>query len=121
MEKNGQRSWLLGIYLVAAKTFGFEDKDKYGFDALMEFPPHTVESTSINSDINVLNKDYNGYIFSYDQVVKNIVRSPIPSKTYNTSMLSWDNTARKQDKSNVFHGFTLQDLINGWIIIRLPP
>ncbi|MDA8230316.1 MAG: glycoside hydrolase family 99-like domain-containing protein [Magnetospirillum sp.] len=97
-----------GLYLICAQTFGVRRPDELGFDASAEFPPHTVRSSDIREQLNLTNPDFRGYIFSYDQVVENAVREIEPDyKLFRTAMLSWDNTARKQDNSHIFHGFSL--------------
>ncbi|HGY9638930.1 TPA: glycoside hydrolase family 99-like domain-containing protein [Pseudomonas putida] len=96
------------IYLVCAQTFGIRDPKEFRFDAAMEFPPHTTLSHLINDQTTITNPNYSGNIFSYDQVVGNVVRSPEPDyKLFRTAMLSWDNTARKQNNSHTFHDFSL--------------
>ncbi|QWA29946.1 glycoside hydrolase family 99-like domain-containing protein [Pseudomonas sp. RC3H12] len=97
-----------GLYLICAQTFGIKDPEEFGFDAALEFPPHTTLSHLINEQLQVTNANYAGNIFSYEQVVGNVVRAAEPDyKLFRTAMLSWDNTARKQNNSHTFHGFSL--------------
>lgn len=97
-----------GLYLVAAQTFGIKSPEPFGFDASVEFPPHTVKSTDIRHQLNLSNEKFSGHIFSYQQAADNSIQYKEPDyKAFRTAMLSWDNTARKQDGSHVFHGFTL--------------
>lgn len=104
LEKNG----FPGLYLIAAQTFGIDSPEQFGFDASVEFPPHTVISDNIKSKLNIINKNFNGNIYDYNQVVDNAVKKIEPSyKLFRSLMLSWDNTARKQDSSHIFHGFSL--------------
>ncbi|MBA2923309.1 hypothetical protein G9Q84_10425 [Pseudomonas sp. P7] len=104
LEKNG----FPGLYLVCAQSFGIRSPDEFGFDASVEFPPHTVSSTDIRHELQMTNSEFGGHIFSYDQVVANAVASKEPDyKLFRASMLSWDNTARKQHNSHTFHGFSL--------------
>jgi lipopolysaccharide biosynthesis protein len=104
MVKNG----FPGIYLVCAQTFGIKSPEPFGFDASVEFPPHTVVSGDIQSEVSITNPEFTGHVFSYDQVVDNAVKSPEPEyKLFRAAMLSWDNTARKQNASHIFHGFSL--------------
>lgn len=96
-----------GIYLVGAQTFGFVDPKEYGFDAVMEFPPHTVKSELINESVEIINENFEGYIYNYESVVKNtFLEKPTPYKKFRTAMLGWDNSARKQNNSNIFHNFS---------------
>lgn len=104
LEKNG----FPGLYLVCAQSFGIKSPDEYGFDASVEFPPHTVSSTDVRHELNMINPDFNGNVFSYEQVVANAVAAKEPDyKLFRAAMLSWDNTARKQNNSHIFHGFSL--------------
>lgn len=104
LENNG----FPGLYLVCAQSFGIKSPEEFGFDASVEFPPHTVSSTDIRHELQMTNADFNGHIFSYDQVVANAVANKEPEyKLFRASMLSWDNTARKQYNSHTFHGFSL--------------
>lgn len=104
LEKNG----FPGLYLVCAQSFGIKSPDEFGFDASVEFPPHTVSSTDIRHELDMSNSDFNGHVFSYEQVVANAVASKEPDyKLFRAAMLSWDNTARKQNNSHIFHGFSL--------------
>lgn len=96
------------LYAVCCQTFGLKDPGVYGFEAAAEFPPHTIKSTDITDQLNISNKDFRGHIYSYDQVVENSVKNAEPAfKLFRTAMLSWDNTARKQNQSHIFHGFSL--------------
>ncbi|WP_321863710.1 glycoside hydrolase family 99-like domain-containing protein [Pseudomonas paraveronii] len=104
LENNG----FPGLYLVCAQSFGIKSPEEFGFDASVEFPPHTVSSTDVRHELQMSNTEFNGHIFSYDQVVANAVASKEPDyKLFRASMLSWDNTARKQHNSHTFHGFSL--------------
>lgn len=97
-----------GLYLVSAQTFGVKSPEPFGFDASVEFPPHTVESADIRDRLVLHNKNFTGHIYSYEQCVENAVRYKEPDyKTFRAAMLSWDNTARKQNASHIFHGFSL--------------
>lgn len=97
-----------GIYLVCAQTFGIKSPLKYGFDAAMEFPPHTAKSSEITSQTAITNTDFQGRVYDYNQVVRNAVKGEEENyKLFRTAMLSWDNTARKQNASHTFNHFSL--------------
>ncbi|MBC7490505.1 MAG: glycoside hydrolase family 99-like domain-containing protein [Glaciimonas sp.] len=103
------RNGLPGLYLVSAQTFGIYSPKEFDFDASVEFPPHNVRGTDVSHEVELVNPEFNGQIFSYDQWVANAVLKEEPDyKLYRTAMLSWDNTARKQNNSHIFHGFSLQ-------------
>jgi lipopolysaccharide biosynthesis protein len=97
-----------GLYLISAQSFGIRSPEVFDFDASVEFPPHTTHSSVIRNELELVNPEYHGPIYSYEQVVTNAVLSKEPDyKLYRTAMLSWDNTARKQNNSHMFHGFSL--------------
>ncbi|WP_346796476.1 glycoside hydrolase family 99-like domain-containing protein [Halomonas sp. Bachu 37] len=96
------------LYIVCAQTFGLKSPDEFGFDAAMEFPPHTANSREISDTKKINNKKYRGRIYDYEQVVENSIKTVEPDfKLFRTCMLSWDNTARKQDNSHIFSNFSL--------------
>lgn len=97
-----------GLYLISAQTFGISTPEPFEFDAAVEFHPHNSKSGNINNEVDIINPDYTGQIFSYDQVVENAIISKEPDyKLFRSAMLSWDNTARKKNNSHIFHGFSL--------------
>ncbi len=99
---------LPGLYLICAQTFGIKSPEAFGFDAAMEFPPHTACSRSVNDRVTISNPTFTGTVYDYEQVAENAVRAAEPEyKLFRSVMLSWDNTARKQDNSHIFHRFSL--------------
>lgn len=93
------------LFIIGVKTFGEEIPKKYGVDAAMEFPPHGIEPLIEINDIEVLNPNFNGYIYSYPEIVKGqryLFNNSIP--TFKTVSPGWDNTARKPNSSTIFHG-----------------
>ena len=76
----------------------------YGFDAIVEFPPHHVSApTEIPG--RLLNSSYVGRINDYQKIVTQYQEMEIPRYTkFRGVMPDWDNTARKQNHSNIFHG-----------------
>lgn len=97
-----------GIYLVCAQTFGVLDPADYGFDAAMEFPPHTVKRKDVVHKVVLNRSDFSGNIFDYKYIVEHELKKTEPDyKLFRTCMLSWDNTARRENSSNIFYGFDL--------------
>lgn len=98
-----------GLYIVCAQTFGHKDPREFGFDAAMEFPPHTVRSDDIAHHKDGLDLDFGGSIFDYEQAVANAVQqSEEEYKVFPTATLSWDNTARKGKKATVYSNFSMK-------------
>ena len=91
------------IYLCAAETYDTGDPSQYGFDALVEFPPHCVRTLGINPQFEITNPDFHGSIFDYRQVVVDLLERPDPGYVrHPTIMPGWDNTARRRDFAQVF-------------------
>jgi lipopolysaccharide biosynthesis protein/2-polyprenyl-3-methyl-5-hydroxy-6-metoxy-1,4-benzoquinol methylase len=104
-----------GIHLVCAQTYGIKDPAPYGFDAAIEFPPHNALSMENKIHKTMLNQEFTGSIFDYAKTVEEQCMKERPSyKCYETLMLSWDNTARKQNHSNIFSNFSL-DAYKDWL------
>jgi lipopolysaccharide biosynthesis protein len=104
---------LPGLHLVSTNAFGFKDYQNIGFDAIVEFPPHGIEAGNINSKIKLLNEDFVGNVYEYDNVIDYSLKrldsqseSEYAKGYYPTVMTAWDNSARKPGKGNVFHAAT---------------
>jgi lipopolysaccharide biosynthesis protein len=96
------------LYLISAQTFGIGSPEPFDFDAAVQFYPHNINPIDINNDVNIINPDYIGKIYSYDQLVANAIKHKEPDyKLFRSAMLSWDNTARKKNNSYIFHNFSL--------------
>ncbi|WP_193910855.1 glycoside hydrolase family 99-like domain-containing protein [Cellvibrio polysaccharolyticus] len=107
-QRKAREAGFPGLYLIGAQTFGFKNPKEFGFDASMEFPPHTVKSNKINDSLDIVNANFAGNIYDYEEVVRNsCTEKEFTYKCFRTAMLSWDNTARKQDNSHTFANFTL--------------
>ncbi len=93
------------LYLVAARSFNIKDPRAYGFDASLEFPPHEANSRILNGDIEFLNPDFEGNVYSYVDMVDSHLA--IDSNDYpiiKTVCPGWDNEARKPGKGHIFLG-----------------
>lgn len=97
-----------GIYLMAAQSFQIGDPTGMGFDAAVEFPPHGVPTTDIVAKLGNVRPDFRGHVVEYEQAADYAVsRAEVPYKLFRTAMLSWDNTARKQQGAYTFHNFSV--------------
>ena len=102
-----------GVYLIASNSFGFTDPKSIGFDALCEFPPHGIEAQAVDPSPVLLNKNFQGSIFNYSDVVDYSLNrlSKIKGKReganhFPTVMMGWDNEARKPGRGHSFIGAT---------------
>jgi GT2 family glycosyltransferase len=75
-----------------------------GFDASVEFPPHEI-GTSIPVPGPLTNPSFRGTVYDYEKAALAYMARPQPGYTrFRTVMPGWDNTARRQDTSDVFVG-----------------
>lgn len=105
------------LYLIAAQTFGFKDPRAYGFDAAVEFPPHTMPGCNYISDkIDIINPKFSGQIWDYDDFVESKqYLEKVPYKLFKAVTLGWDNTARRPNDASIFHGANPQNY-KKWLI-----
>ena len=91
------------LYLCAAKTYDTGDPADYGFDALVEFPPHNTRVLTVNLRLDITNPDFRGSIYDYREFVQEVLdRQDPPYVIHPTVMPGWDNTARRPNLANVF-------------------
>jgi lipopolysaccharide biosynthesis protein len=91
------------IYLCAAKTYDTDDPAKYGFDALVEFPPHQLQTPAVGDVLEVTNAQFSGTVIDYRQFVADRIARPLPGYTLHpTVMPGWDNTPRQPDRGLIF-------------------
>ena len=104
-----------GLYLISAQVFGVSSPKEFDFDASVEFSPLNAPGADISHALEIVNPNFKGHIYSYEQLVDNAVSIAEPDyKLFRTAILSWDNTARKQNNSQLFHGFSLR-LYRQWL------
>lgn len=90
-------------YLCVAKTHDTTDPRLYGFDAMVEFPPHAIRTLPVNQQLKFTNPAFSGFIYDYRHAVEDLLRRPdVPYVRHNTVMTGWDNTARRPDRANIF-------------------
>ena len=93
------------LYLIFGQTFGETDPRDVGFDAAVEFPPQFTQGTV--SPVETIPGSA-GNIFDYEALALSFCEQPSPPyKKFRGVTLGWDNTARRSDRGNVFHGFSL--------------
>jgi lipopolysaccharide biosynthesis protein len=91
------------LYLCAANTYDTGDPALYGFDALVEFPPHDARVLTVNLQVEITNPDFRGSIYDYREYVRDALERAEPEHvSHPTVMPAWDNTARRPDHANIF-------------------
>jgi lipopolysaccharide biosynthesis protein len=91
------------LYICAAKTYETAHPAQYGFDAIVEFPPHGLRTPTINARLEITNPDFDGQIIDYREfVVDCLARPEWPYVAHPTVMPGWDNTPRRRDNALTF-------------------
>jgi lipopolysaccharide biosynthesis protein len=89
-------------HLCAVQSFGIGDPREYGFDAAVEFPPHTRRAGISPNSLSGLHPDFRGYIEDYRMIVKMQTALKWPDYSlYRGVMPAWDNTPRRGDRSRI--------------------
>lgn len=90
---------ILKLHLICAMVHGNENYEKYGFDAGVQFPPHSPNCSNLTPQIDFYN-DHTGVAFDYADLAESYMdRSYNGQKVYRTVVPSWDNTARVQERA----------------------
>jgi len=92
------------LYLIAMDVFNFkEDPKSIGFDAVSEFPPNTLLVDEKSNIVEKFNPNFEGRIYDYGQLIHSMLsRRDVNFIRFKAVMPSWDNTARKKDRSTIF-------------------
>lgn len=99
-----KRAGMGDVYVCAAETFGMSDPAPYGFDAVVEFPPHGMEGPEERERAPNMNPNFTGRLFDFPLAANSMIHRPTPNyKMFRTVVPSWDNTPRKQNNSYIFH------------------
>ncbi len=103
------------IHLCAVQSFGIDDPRQYGFDAAVEFPPHTARALIDPPSFPGIGHDFEGYLEDYPTIVENQLLRPWPDYTwYRGVMPAWDNTARRGTRAHILVHST-PELYEHWL------
>lgn len=107
---------LKGIYLIAAQTFFFYDPTTIGFDAAVQFPPHSGIQTDINHRLKILNPNYKGHVMNYADAWRKFVKlnESANYKWFPTVFPGWDNEARRPGAGYTF-AFSTPEEYQKWL------
>jgi len=90
------------LHLAAVQSFGIGDPRPYGFDAAVDFPPHTERELIDPGAFPGLSPDFKGYLEDYLKVARNQVSQPPPPFVrYRGVMPAWDNTPRRLERAHI--------------------
>lgn len=97
-----RKAGIPSVNLVAVQSFGIGDPRPFGFDAAVEFPPHTSRFLIDPRTFPGLDPTFDGYLEDYRKVVADQLAKPLPDYIlYRGVMPSWDNTARRKRRAHI--------------------
>jgi glycosyltransferase involved in cell wall biosynthesis len=103
-------------YLIAAQVFEFTDPRDIGFDAVLEFPPNTpYPRADITRDVTLLNPEYQGHVYRYDDLAEasqRLLRPPY--QLFRTVTPTWDNEPRCPGRGSTF-AFSSPEAYGRWL------
>ncbi len=111
------------IHLCAAQSFGLDDPSDYGFDAAVEFPPHSAWSKhrqfnyySELPDLPNLVPRFSGKVYDYAAFADAAMKRPAePYTLHRSCMMAWDNTPRRGKTAHVYHNFSTRKF-RDWLV-----
>jgi lipopolysaccharide biosynthesis protein len=90
-------------YLAMVHVPGMPSPLDWGFDAGVEFPPHSTEVQPLTEHIEKLNPDFVGDVWDYVSAAQYAIARPLPEfPFFRGVMVGWDNTPRLQNNGHVF-------------------
>ncbi|MDO9194748.1 MAG: glycoside hydrolase family 99-like domain-containing protein [Undibacterium sp.] len=91
------------IYLAYTQSFESLDPAIYDFDAAIEFPPNNSAPTDVTRQVAPLGEDFKCTIYDATVFTARSEHYTRPAyKLFRSVFPSWDNTARRKNKSTVF-------------------
>lgn len=98
-----QQNGIGDIYLAYTQSFEMVDPGEYEFDAAIEFPPNNTRPPVVTKSVKPLNSNFGCTVFDWRSFVQRSLNFQNPSyKLFRGVCPSWDNTARRKNKSNIF-------------------
>jgi glycosyltransferase involved in cell wall biosynthesis len=98
-----RKAGIPSVHLVAVQRLEIGDPRPLGFDAAVEFPPHTRRFLIDPRTFPGVDPTFDGYLEDYRRVVNFQVAKPPPDYTlYRGVMPSWDDTPRRKKRAHVF-------------------
>ena len=95
------------IYLVYPQSFECIDPAIYDFDAAVEFPPNNSSPPDITGQVQPFVENFQGSVFDWRIFIERSHAYKDPGyKLFRAVNPSWDNTARKKTKGNIFQHST---------------
>lgn len=95
------------LYLLCVHSFKHINPEEFGFDCAVDYPPNTYPLTPRNSKYTIINPDYQGKIFEYDELIElSFSLKKVPYRKFRGICPSWDNESRRPGRGVVIHDST---------------
>ncbi len=117
LDKLAKEHGFDGIYFCCNNVDNFSQHKEWGFDALVEFPPHGMKEQKYDILPPYCNEKYSCSVIDMEDYIKNkkYFYDTDDSTVIKALFPSWDNTARKAYTNGlVFHGET-PELYKQWL------
>jgi hypothetical protein len=104
----GEELGIPRLHLCAVQSFGYTSGLEDGFDAMVEFPPHSMVISEVTDRIRGLSRKFTGKVYSYSDIVRYSLQlgSCLRLPVYRGIMTGWDNTARRGSNAHIYEGAT---------------
>jgi hypothetical protein len=93
------------LHLVMVRSFTEVRPESYGFDAVVQFPPHS-QATLVTEQVKGKSPSFKGHIYDYSVLRRDFLQElrevPEDLTLYAGVMPSWDNTARRLESSSIW-------------------
>lgn len=91
------------LYLCAAKTYDTADPGTYGFDAVVEFPPHGTFTSTCEGAVDPHEAGYESTLIDYRQFVFDWLQRDVERYPLHPAVVpGWDNTPRRSRNGMAF-------------------
>ncbi len=115
LQERARANGLPGLFLCNVMSFGEQDASADGFDAAVEFPPHSIPVEQVDATTFGASPDFRGRIFDYEDLVARVIASrPHDFPYFPGVMPRWDNSPRRKGTADIFHGAT-PELFEIWL------
>ena len=95
------------LYLVGSRAVECVDPRQAGFDAAVEYPPHETSATEMRAEFSLIDPDFSGHIYDYQEVLTKHIERPATSYVcFKSVMPSWDDEPRRAGNGTSFAGST---------------
>jgi lipopolysaccharide biosynthesis protein len=95
------------LYLVGSRADEDANPHPIEFDGSVEYPPHDTAVTEITSQYSLIDRNFSGHVYNYQEVAEAHVGMPKqPNVNFRSVMTSWDDESKRPGAGVSFAGST---------------